>query len=72
MTAVSTGSCVRGVAAASSVVNVRKVEMIHKVWACTSIGSCVASFVLSALPYLQVIAVLLSIAAAIKALRSKS
>ncbi len=39
--------------------------MIHKpnVWACTSIGGCVTSFMDLSMPYLQFIAVLVSIAA---------
>lgn len=36
-------------------------------WACTSAGTCVAGFVSSSLPYLQFIAVLISIAAGIRA-----
>lgn len=40
-------------------------------WACTSAGSCVVGFVSTALPFLQVIALLISIAAGIKALRSR-
>jgi hypothetical protein len=44
---------------------------MSKVWACTSAGSCIASFVLAALPYLQFIAVALSIVAAIKAIRAE-
>lgn len=36
-------------------------------WACTSAGSCAAGFVSSSLPYLQWIAVVISIAAGIRA-----
>lgn len=39
--------------------------------ACVSVGGCVVSFAAYAMPVLQVVAVLLSIAAAIKALRKK-
>jgi hypothetical protein len=38
-----------------------------KVWACTSVGACASSFIITALPYLQFIAVLISIAAGVKA-----
>lgn len=36
-------------------------------WACTSVGGCVTSFVTTTLPYLQYIAVLISIGAGISA-----
>lgn len=36
-------------------------------WACTSIGTCVGSFVVQAIPYLQFIALAISIAAGIRA-----
>lgn len=42
-----------------------------KLWSAASIGSCVAGFVHSAIPYLQVIALVISIASAIKAWRTK-
>lgn len=42
-----------------------------KVWACTSAGSCVFSFVQWSLPIIQWIAVAISIFAGIKALRGK-
>jgi hypothetical protein len=37
------------------------------VWACTSAGGCVAGFVSSSLPYLQFLALAISIAAGIRA-----
>lgn len=39
--------------------------MIHKpqVWMCTGVGACVTSFIDMSMPYLQFIAVLVSIAA---------
>lgn len=40
-------------------------------WVCTSFGTCFASFVTYAVPALQLVALALSIYAAIKALRSK-
>lgn len=42
-----------------------------KLWSCTSVGACIAGFVHSAIPYLQVVALVLSIASAIKAWRTK-
>lgn len=42
-----------------------------KLWSAASIGSCIAGFVHSAIPFLQVIALVLSIASAIKAWRVK-
>lgn len=41
--------------------------MSTKFWACTSAGACVGGFISQALPYLQFIAVVISIAAGIKA-----
>lgn len=41
------------------------------IWACTSAGGCIAGFVSFSLPYLQYCAVLISIYAGIRALRSK-
>ena len=38
------------------------------VWVCTSIGTCATSFIDLSMPYLQFIAVVLSIAAALRAL----
>lgn len=38
-----------------------------KIWACASVGACVGSFVAAALPYLQFIAVIISIGAGLKA-----
>lgn len=45
--------------------------MKSAIWACTSIGTCATSFVLTALPYLQAIALLISIAAGVKALLAR-
>jgi hypothetical protein len=45
--------------------------MNAKVWACTSIGTCFASFAAYAIPALQIVALIVSIAAGIKALRSR-
>jgi hypothetical protein len=45
--------------------------MNSKIWACTSLGSCLTSFVLAAIPFLQFIALVLSIAAAIRAWRKR-
>lgn len=41
--------------------------MSHKVWACASLGSCLSSFVLAAIPYLQFLALVISIAAGVRA-----
>lgn len=43
--------------------------MMAKAWACTSVGGCVASLVTTTMPYLQFLAVILSIVAAIRAFR---
>lgn len=51
--------------------SVEKFWSTAKLWSAASIGSCVAGFVHSAIPYLQVIALLLSIASAVKAWRAK-
>lgn len=40
-------------------------------WACTSAGSCAVGFVSAALPFLQFAALVISIAAGIKALVSR-
>jgi hypothetical protein len=40
-------------------------------WACTSLGTCVGSFLAYAVPTLQVIALCVSIYAGIKALRHR-
>lgn len=45
--------------------------MSGRAWACASLGTCISSFVIAALPYLQFVAVVISIAAAIKAWRAK-
>jgi hypothetical protein len=42
-----------------------------KIWACTSLGTCASSFVVHAIPFLQFVALALSIAAAIRAWRVK-
>ncbi len=39
-----------------------------KYWACTSLGGCVTGFVTGSLPYLQFIALVISIAAGIRTL----
>lgn len=45
--------------------------MNARILACTSLGTCVVSFAAYAVPVLQVIALVVSILAGIKALRSK-
>lgn len=45
--------------------------MSSKIWACASVGTCAGSFVATTLPYLQFIAVLISIACGIKAWHDK-
>lgn len=40
--------------------------MNTRIWACTSAGACVASFVATTLPYLQYLAVLISIACGLR------
>lgn len=37
-------------------------------WACTSVVGCTASFILTVMPYLQFVAVMLSIIAGVRAL----
>lgn len=46
--------------------------MSIKMWACTSMGTCAASFFAYAIPTLQVIALGISIWAGIRALRKKA
>lgn len=40
-------------------------------WACASVGSCIGGFVVSALPYLQATALVVSIAAGLVAIFRK-
>lgn len=42
-----------------------------KIWACVSGGFCVGGIIAAALPYVQLIALLISIAAGLKALAKK-
>ena len=42
-----------------------------KLWACTAMGSCIAGFVASSLPYLQFAALIISIIAGARAIFGK-